>query len=318
MALYSIQQQQFGLAKESVRGTAETAPAKWYPVLGIPEFSYELQHLEDEGIRGVAEKLVPVAGIKVGTFKVKLALDPQSIGEFLYGLLGSVASAQQGGTAAYQHTFTRSTAIAKQSYTFFVDRGLGVLKYNLGVIKKITFTGGVDNLITADIEGFFKSEASGGIGSPSYPTQRYLSFQNVDYKVAGSSNTDVKEWTLSIDNGMAPHRTLTGSQDAGEFYARGRLMIEGGFTIYFQNTTERDKFLGNTSVALRILATGGIIGATIYSYLVDLYVYAAKYKAFPYGEDMELLAAKTTFEGYYSSGDSKATQAIIMNTDTAY
>jgi hypothetical protein len=94
-------------------------------------------------------------------------------------------------------------------------------------------------------------------------------------------------------------------------------MIDGGFTIYFQNTTERDKFIANTSVALRMLAVGATIAST-YKYTTDINIYAAKYKAFPYGENQGLLAAKATFEGYYSASDSKAIDVALTNTDTAY
>lgn len=431
MSLYAIESQQFGMTKESVRGTAETTPAKWYQSRGMIELGYALQHLEDNGIRGIAAKFAPIAGIKVGEGKIPLYFDAQQLGEFFLGTLGQVSSAEEttltidstnnkldfniGGSEltatpasatyaigttssetgtlckaikdalfaadatgtytvsysrttklftiarstgtfqllaatgshiangifttlgfaatdrtgaitytgtvtvnyAFKHTFTRSSGIQKQAYTFFMDRGIGVLKYNLGVIKALNFKSSVDGLVETEAEILFKSEASGSIGSPSYPTQRYLSFQNVDFKIAGSSNTEVKEWSLKIDNTAVAHRTLAGSQDLSDILSPGKMMIEGGFTVYFTDLTERNKFMANTAVALRMLTEGSTIAGTS-KYGIDVNIYEAHYKAFPYGEDQGLLAAKATFEGFYSVADSKDIQVDIKNVDVSY
>jgi hypothetical protein len=317
MTMYSTEVQQFGLKLEAVRATAESAPAKWYPTRGPVELNYGLAHLADEGLRGRASRYAPIAGIKTGEGKIPMILDPNMCGEIFYGVLGGKSTAQQASTAAYKHSFTPGTSIQKPAYTLFADRSLNVLKYNLGIFKKITLKGGVDNLIELDADVLFKAEASGSIGSPSYPTQRYFSFQNVDFKLAGSSNTDVKEWNVSIDNGAKGFRTLTGSQDVGDIVSPDRLMIDGGFTIYFTSATERDKFIANTSVAVRILMVGAVIESTYYN-TVDINLYQCHYKAFPYGEDQKLLAAKVTFEAVYNSSAAKEILVEVTNTDTAY
>lgn len=316
MALYAIEANRFGLAKESVRGTAESTPSKWYPTKGMPQLDLSLDLLQDMGIRGVAAKYAPIAGMKVGQGKIPLFFDPQILGEFFYSLLGGKAAAQQGGTAAYLHTFTQS-GILPPAYTFFQDRSLGVLKYNRGCVKAINLKGSVDGLVEAEAEVLFENEASGSIGSPSFPTQRYQSFQNMDFKIAGSSNTNVKEWDLKIDNGAFALRTLQGSQVCTDIIAPTPISIKGSFLIYFANTTERDKFIANTAVALRLLSIGATIAST-YKYTIDINIYEAHYDAFPYGEDQGLLAAKATFEGYYSTSDSKAIQVELTNTDTSY
>lgn len=315
MALHAIESQRFGLEFESTRGTVETAPAKWFPTRGPVEFNYSLQHLEDTGIRGILAKYAPVQGIKVGEFKIPMILDSQTCAEMFYSLLGGLSSAQQGGTAAYKHTITRS-GILPPSYTFFVDRSLNVLKYNFGCVKKITLKGGVSDLVEMDVEGLFKTEASGSIGSPSFPSQKYLSFQHASISIAGSGNTDVKEFNLSIDNGARALRVLDASQDLNNILAPEKLMVEGGFTIYFQSATERDKFIANTASSFTLSIVGQNIASTFY-HTVLITLYSIYYKAFPYGEDQGLLAAKVNFEGYYSTSDSKAIQVDVTNTDTA-
>lgn len=218
---------------------------------------------------------------------------------------------------AFTHTITPSANIQKPSFTFFLDRAIGVSKYNLGVVKKLSLKAGVDNLIDCEADILFQSEAVGSIGGTAFPTQRFQSFQNVDFKIAGVSNTDVKDWEVHLDNTAIAHRALTGSQDIRDILAPGKLAITGGFTIYFEDTVERAKFLANTAVALRILCTGAsIIGSS--SWKVDQNIYEAHYTAFPYGDDQGLLAAKATFEGFYSTPDSKDYQVAITNQDVSY
>ncbi len=430
MTLYATEAQRFGLAKETVRGTAEATPVKWYPTRGLAEFDYKLQHLMDTGIRGIAAKYAPISGIKVGEGKIPMFYDAQHMGEMYYSLLGGISSVEDstitigasnnkldfniGGselhatiasasyligltsatastlcaaikdalfaadaTGTYTVTYSRSTkffTIARSTgtfvllastganiatgiwstigfaatdrsaaitytgtvqveyafthtvtqsginpiaYTFFQDRSLNVLKYNMGCVKSISLKSGVDNLVETEVEVLFKTEASGSIGSPSFPTQRYLSFQHIDFKIATSSNTNVKEWDLKIDNGARAHRTLAGSQDLSEIFCPEPITIEGSFLIYFANTTERDKFLANTAVAIEIVASGSTIAGSS-KYKIDTNIYEAHYKSFPYGEDQGLLAAKASFEGFYSTTDSKAIQVAITNQDASY
>lgn len=431
MSLYATAAQRFGLAKESVRGIAETTPTKWYQTRGIPDLSFDLKLLDDKGIRGVAAKYPSIEGIKVGEGKVPLYFDAQMLGEFSYSLLGAKSSAEattitisasnnkldfnigagtltatipsltyaigatqaDSGTLckaikdaitsaeavgtytvtysrttrlftitrstgtfqmvflsgtnnavsidttlgythtdhtgaltyasettvqyAFNHTFSQSGIIQPPAYTFFQDRSLNVMKYNRGCVKSISLKGGVDNLVECDVDVLYQNEASGSIGSPSFPTQKYLSFQHVDFKIAGSSNTNVEEWSLKIDNGARAHRTQILSQQLQDILAPEPIMIDGDFSIFFDSTTERDKFLANTAVAIRILAQGAtIVGST--KWTTDINIYEAHYKAHPYGEKNGLLAAKASFEGFYNSNSSKAIQIDLTNQDTSY
>lgn len=317
MALYPIEAQRFGIKKEASRGTAETTPAYWFPVLKGTEFNYSLGLLDNDVLKGDPTMLPPVAGKKSGTGKIKLPLDAQSCGEIFRGLLGSVSSAQQGGSAAYKHIITVSSSYQKPPYTFFYDYGIDVKKYALGIIKKVSLSGAVDGVGALEADVLFKNEASGSIGSPTFPTQRYLAFNQMDFKVAGTSNTDIKDWNIEIDNGATPLWTLNQSQDVIDIVTGGKMDIKGGFTIYFSTEAERTKFLANTAVALRMIATGPLIAATYY-YTVDVNIYEAHYTAFPFGDDAGLLAAKVNFTGYYSAADSKAIQIDVTNAVTAY
>jgi hypothetical protein len=87
--------------------------------------------------------------------------------------------------------------------------------------------------------------------------------------------------------------------------------------VFFQNATERAKFLANTTNTLQFLMEHDVIEDT-YKYTVDINVYKAQYTAYAYGDEDGLLAAKVEFKGVYSSGDSKTVQVDITNTDASY
>lgn len=429
MSMHGLQEFQFGLAKESVRGTAESAPTKWYPVLA-PEAPYGPNLLADQALRGVRAEYAPVAGRKMGSGKFKIILDAQTIGELLYSLLGSVTSTEQsvitisaannkfdfnigasqltgtiasatypigtsqatsgslceaiynaivaaeavgvytvtysrstkkftitrgsgtfvimwntgtntatsvastigfstaanstggltytGATAieyVFKHAFTQAAGIQPPAYTFFFNWGLSVKKYNRSCVKSLSFSGPVDNLITVDVEFLFQSEADGSIGTPSFPTQRYMSFQHADFKRAGSSDTDVKNWNLKLDNMAKPLMSLALSQDLQDILAPDPLQVTGDLVAFFQAETERAKFLANTAVTLRALVQYGVISGTFY-WAVDLPLTEAHYKAYPFGYEENLLAAKADFQGYHN-GTSQILP-IVYNQDVSY
>lgn len=413
MSLYSKQKFQFGLAPETVRLTAEVTPTKWYPVMD-PEVKFGPAHLDDKALRGVRAEFEPVAGRKPGSGKFKMILDPQTIGEFLYSLMGSVTTAEattvtidttnnkldfnigasqltatiasatyaigtsqattgslckaiydaivaaeavgtytvsysrttklftitrSAGTFqllrntgtnvatsiwttigfttaanstgaltyagantveyAMTHTFDLGSSIQPPTYTFFLNWGVDVKVYNGCLVSSISLQGPVDNLVQVEVDFIFLNETSGSIGTPSFPTQRYLSFQHVDYKIAGSSNVDAKSWTLKMNN-QAKHRlTLALTQLAQDVFAPDEFMVDGTLDIDFQSETERAKMLANTASAQRMLIQGSTIAGSI-KYAVDLPVTVPHYSEFPFGYENNVLASKAQFKGYHN------------------
>lgn len=429
MSLSSIEQIQFGLAKEASRATAESTPTKWYPIDKASQMDYALSLLKDENLRGVAEEFPPNAGPKAGTGKIKMPVDAQTIGEFLYSALGTVSSDEQtvitisssnrhidfnigggdldatiatgdyiiGTTSAtastlckaikdalfaadatgtytvtysrttqkfsivrsagtlnikwltgtnvangagttlgytaddtglltyvsdsqvkycFKHTFTRNAAIERVGYTFFIDRGLSVKKYNLSTVKKLQLNIPVDNIVMMEADVLFKTEASGSIGSPAFPTNEYLGFNHADISIGGSGNTDIHNLVVNIDPGSKILRTLNQSQDIANILASGKFMIDGSFTIYFQDETGRTKFLANTSTTMQVELVGSALGTQYFK--VDLNLYRVHYKAYPFGEQDGILAAKVEFSAVYSSSDTKAIQVAVYNQDVSY
>lgn len=217
---------------------------------------------------------------------------------------------------AFTHTLLRS-GVEPRSLTLFEDYALAVKKYNLACAKAISMKIPPEGKIDLDIDLIMQDEADGSIGSPAYDPEHFLTFEHVAIKLATVQNTEIKDFSLKLDNGAIPHRPLRASPLIKNVLANGKMGIDGGFTVFFESEAERNKFLANTGVAIHLDILGDtIIGSSKYGMVID--IYEAHYTAFPFDEDENLLAAKATFEGFYSSSDGKAIQVKFTNQVASY
>lgn len=320
MAHYPVDLKSFALKKETTRGTAETAPDKHIKASRDSSFDYSLELVENDRIQGVvAGEFQPEAGRKIGVGKLTIDLEAATIGEFMYSLLGTVASAQNGTTTAYTHTFSKTTSTQHQAYTLFVNRGVDYFKYNLGVVKRIEFAGDTQGKNTAAIDLLFKAEATAASFSPTIAAPDPLMFHETSFEIDDVANTNIGKWNFAIDNQSEGLWLLNSSQNLLEIPTAKKLLVEGGFDIYFTNTAQRDDFLANTPRKLECVMTGGSI-TTGQSYALTLAAYGARYTAVSFDTELDggLLGASVAFKGFYSVSSAKALDATLVNTSTTY
>lgn len=53
----------------------------------------------------------------------------------------------------------------------------------------------------------------------------------MDFKIAGVSNTDIKEWNIEIDNGASGLKTLNLSQDVSDIVTTGKWTSRAAFDL---------------------------------------------------------------------------------------
>lgn len=315
----SIEVRRFGLAKETTRGTAVTPAAVWMAVDKDSEIDFTTKLIEDPALRGVNARFPAIAGPQMAQGHIKAPVRAQNIGEFLRMAIGAPSSAQQGVTTAYKHTFTPASTIQLPSYTFHLDRGLSVKKYNLGVVSKLKFSGAAEGLVLMDAEVMAQNEASGDIGTPTYAEAGQLEFFHTTVKFAGSapSTPIVKSWSVELDPGVIPFRPLNQTQYPADFLARGPYKVSGDMVLYFEDETERAKFIAATNTTLEFVIDGANI-ASSYDYMLDILCSQVRYKAFPFGDEDGLLGAKVKWEAYYDTSTSAIAVVYIINTKTTY
>ena len=319
MAYYPVDLKSFALKKESVRGTAETAPAKHVKVARDSSLDYSLEHIENDRIQGVNSDFNPEAGRKIGVGKLTIDVEAETIGEFMYSLLGTVVTAQQSTSTAYVHTFSKTTSTRHQAYTMFVNRGVDYFRSSLGVVKRIEFSGDTQGKAQASVDMLFKAEQTASSFSPTIAAPDPFLFHETIFKIDGTQDSDIGKWNLSIDNQSEGLWLLNSSQDVSDIVTAKKLMLEGGFDIYFTNTAERADFLANTSRKMEVVMTGATITGT-HAYTLTLAAYGCRYVSVPFDSELDggLIGASVGFKGFYSVSDSKAFDATLKNTSTTY
>jgi len=318
---FATEQKKFGFKKETSRGVAEASPSKYLAVGAESEFNYKTVLIPDDKIRGFKDRFPSSAGAKEGTGSLaNIDVEASVIGDLLYGNLGSVTTAQPDAAnspTVFRHTFSRLNGIQMPSFTFFIDRGISKKRYLLSVIKKLGFAGAVDGKALVNAEVLFKTEDVASAFTPSYGSPKPLMFYQTDFKIDGVSDVNVRSWSLNIDNGSVVQRTLNQSRDCKDVVSPGRFLIDGGFEIYFETETQRQKFLDASSAALDITLAGDIIEDAFKNQL-EFVLPEVRYTAFPFGNLEDLIGAAVTFEAQYNAAAGYSIHAVLTNGVSSY
>jgi len=220
---------------------------------------------------------------------------------------------------AFTHAFTPSEDNEPQSYTVTISNSLAVKKYNLCNASQLKLARAPDQFINAEISIIAKAEATGSLGSPVYAESGVLGFQHDTFKIGGTTvTTAIKQWEITLTNGLMPLKVVSQEQTISNLIALEN-GCSGSFTRYFENETERDKFLAATETSLEIDIIGSDIDASgNVTYRLDLLIGVVQYTAYPFETEDDLLAAKVSWEGHYDATNSRVYLATLQNITSSY
>jgi hypothetical protein len=318
---FPIDNTKFGFKKETSRGIAEAAPQKFLAVGAAALLDYKSLLIADDKIRGSKETFPGTSGVREGSGTLPaIDLEADTLGDLMYGCLGKVTTTQPDAAnspTVFQHTFKPENLVQFPSFTYFVDRGLGIKRYPLTVIKKLAMTGSVDGKGQVAADVLFKTEASASPFSAVFGTPKPLMFYNTEFKLDGVLNQDVKSWTMSIDNASAVYRTLSQSRDPKDIISSGRFTIEGGYEIYFETEDNRQKFLDNLPQAIDITLTGDVIEDAFKNKL-QLTIPKAYYTAYGFGTLDGLFGSAVSFKAEVDPTLNYSLQVTLTNGVSGY
>ena len=321
MSIWSPELAKYGFKKEGQRGTGEAAPAKLFAPGADIKLDYASMLITDKRIRGIAEDWPSKPGVKEGTGTLPdVDIDADTIGDFLKGCLGSCVTTQpdpQGAPNVYQHVFKPTPVVQFPSYTIFADRGINVLKYVLGVFKKMEMKGIVDGKATVDIDTLFKSEASAAAFAGTFPAPAPFLFYQTEIEIGGVVKDNVRSWTLSMDNASFAQRVLNKSRDAKDIVSTGKFLNEGAFEIFFDTEEDRQKFLEVTDTSLKITMTGDVIEAA-FAFKLMLELPNIHYSKYGYGTIENLFGAAVGYKPEYSAAQGFGIRATLINNIASY
>jgi hypothetical protein len=250
--------------------------------------------------------------------------EPENIvGELLYGVFGSVSSAQQGGTSAYLHTFSPADSLPSYTVRIGVEQTERVLPGCL--IEALTVKFKHDDVVKAYAEvlsGFPETKAS--IGSPTLSSLQAFDMTDTSavLTIGGvSKRSVVYDLEVTVKNNIPFDR---GALDGRTFSVKryGQREVTGKLSAYFDDTAEYDRFIAGSEFNLAITAVGAEIAGG-YKYQLGFELRKCVYLRDAAPEvkvQNEPLVIDAPFQAFYDStgGFNAEAKATLQNTVTSY
>jgi len=312
-----------GIAKEAVRGTAETSATFYLPKMAL-SVDDVIDQVIDENTIGVIEDSIGAGLVhKASDIEIEGKIGAKSIGLLLYCLFGS--KAVSGPTdSAYTHTFTVAQSAQHQSLTVFQDDPNQDYKYALGMIKKFDMNIELKKFAIFKVGLRAKAGATATL-TPSYSAEDSFLPQHGIIKVAttqagltAASALSLRAVKLSIEKNVEEDNAI-GSTAPVDILNK-QIAIEGEIEVVFNDETFKTQMLADTAQALRIQLnnTDSLIGSTSTPVLtIDLH--SVKYSDFKRNYvNGDVVTATVKFKAFYKLADSKMVTCTLVNAQTSY
>lgn len=312
---------QFGVAKETTRGTSEATAQYYIPVNELNTDEKDEKVVENQSLGVIEDSNNQLIVKQWAEHTVKAPLTDKTFGLFLLNLLGTETKTLKAGeTVVYDHAFSVAQSAQHQALSLFVDDPLANqdYKYALGMCEslEIAYERGKIVEYTAKLRS-----KKGGTATltPSVTAENVFLPQHCTVKFASTqagldaaSAVSVKSIKLKIDQNLETDDVL-GSLTPADFLNK-QISIEGSVELLWNAETYKTLTVGATPQAMRIdlIHTTGI-GTSSYPELkIDLYKVILKELTRAIALN-DFVSQTFTFKAHYSASDSKMIVATLTN-----
>lgn len=330
----SIKLIKFGIAKETVPGTAETTPDEY--VYLINDETIKVNRTFDTLKPSSQRDLMLSTALGYTT-----AIRPQiwalpninGFGHFLTGAIGLDTPTQLGGTTAYKHTITLTDILP--SYTIWNKAGIFEKKTVYNQVNRLTINSPQNRTVTCTAEFVGgKITTCSDFGSPTYTTTNpfkssmgVLTFGQSGAKV----RTNLTEFNITIDNGIRIEEGLVHGQYYPVNVMSGDRVVSGDLTFWMENDDEALRFWEGVDtqptasepvetpglVALDAKWTGTVIDGS-YHYELEFAMDKVQLTAFDYITTGTRIAGKATWQAVKGTGTNLLVGYLTNTRSTAY
>jgi hypothetical protein len=313
-----------GIAKEAVRGTAETSAAFYLPKLSL-SIDDGVEQVEDESSIGIIEDSTgsSVTG-KFAEGEIEGHIHDKSFGLLLLAALGTVNTSGPAETSVYTHTFTMLQSAQHPSLTLFVDDPNQDYKYALGMLQSLNIDIAVGQFAKYTA-GFRSKVGATATLSPSYSAENKFLPQHATLKIAtdlsslgAASVINVRSVKIEKAKNVEDERTI-GSLDQVDILNK-QASITGQIEITFDAATFKTEMLADTAKAMRLRLTNSdvTIGSTLHPQITIDFA-KVKFSNFKRGySNNEIATATVDFKAFYSIADTKMITVELINTQASY
>lgn len=309
-----------GLAKEGTRGSG-AVPTWWVPKVSF-SFDDKVEKAITEESLGVIEDASEANIVyRWGEGDFEGEVRDQSIGLFLYNLMGSVSSAVDG--AAYDHTFTTAATNSHQSLALTIEDDIQDIMFKNLMINSFSLNVELGSIINYTANFMSKSGDDMSSQTASYAGENRFTACHAkvyvdDFASIGTTEYDIKSFNLTVTkNVMRDH--VIGTCEPEDLHNQ-QLQVEGSLTMNLENETWKDFMLNNDYKALRFKAvnTGVDYGGGKYPELqIDL-SRVHFYDWQPERPNNELSTQTINFKALYDETNSRnAINQIVLQNDNA-
>ena len=312
-----------GVAKEAVRGTAESAASYWLPKISL-SIDDTIEQAIDENSVGVIEDATDAKLVyKFAEGEIEAKVGDKSFGLLLLGAIGSVSSGSVVDSA-YTHTFSVLQSAQHPSLTLFVDDGNQDYKHALGMVTGLELSAEVGSIIQHKTSFRAKVGATATL-TPSYSAENMFLAQHITFKTASTqagltaaSAIVVRSVNFKIEKNVEDDRNL-GTTEPTDILNK-QFAIEGSLELVFDANTMKTEMLADTMKAMRIdfNNTDVLIGVSSTPQLIFDF-HAVKFSNFTrnYGNG-DIVTATVDFKAFYKLADAKMLTCTLRNAVASY
>jgi hypothetical protein len=313
-----------GIAKEAVRGTAETSATFYLPKTSLT-YDDGVEQVVDESSVGVIEDSADASVVgKFGAGEIEGLIGDKSFGLLLLAALGTVSTSGPSQTTVYTHTFSVQEDAQHDSLTLFLDDPNQDYKYALGMIESLEIDATIGQF--AKFMAAFRSKVGATATlSPSYtaenkflPQHGSLSYASTLSGLSSPTTVNVRSVKLKIEKNVEDDRKL-GSLDAVDILNK-QFAVEGSFELVFDANTFKTEMLADTAKAIRLrLTNSDVTIGTNLNPQITIDLAKVKFSNFEksYSND-DIVVAAVDFKAFYSISDSKMITVELINTQSSY
>lgn len=319
---YTGKQVEFGVAVESVRGTAKTIAEKWVKKVSA-SLMRKAEKVVDNSARGILADADSTRIVKKwyeGDLQGIVHAD--AIGYMFYNLFGSVVSSTLSGSVR-QHIFSMDETIQHPSLSFFIKDGASQDVLDNGMVKALEIVGVQDNFVRYTA-GLVASDSATNADTPSYDSEYDFIGKDITVKISdteaglsGATALSLKTVNIKFDQGTINDFVL-GAYNPNDIY-NSKMSIEGSFTKNHSDATFETLFNSDTAKYMSITIEGATAIAGGYKPKIAIVLNKVIVTDWSRsGGNDEIATEEVSFKAFYNPTDSEQATVTLQNVTYEY